>query len=245
MPSLLEELRNQLDPNTVEGIGQRIGANEQQTGQAISALVPMLIGGLSQNVQTSPQGAQSLNNALERDHDGSLLEQLGGLLGGASGQGSASGMASAAANMLGGGQGGDLLSMLAGMAGGGNARALNADGILGHILGGRRGAVESGVSQATGLNSRQVSQLMGLLAPLVMSTLGKVKRQQKMDADQIADLVNRERRTIEQEVPETQEGSLLSILDSNRDGKVDMKDDVAKVGMALGGAFLLSQRRRG
>ena len=85
---------------------------------------------------------------------------------------------------------------------------------------------------------------MGLLAPLVMSTLGKVKRQQNMNADQVADLVNRERRTIEQEVPDATEGSLLELLDSNRDGKVDMRDDIAKVGMALGSAFLLSQRRK-
>lgn len=234
MPSLLDELRSQLDPNTVEGIGQRIGANGDQTAQAISALVPMLIGGLSQNVRNSPQGAQSLNHALERDHDGSLLGQLSGLLGGASGQGSSSGMS-----------GGDLISLLGGLAGAGTSqRALNAEGILGHILGGRRGAVESGIGQATGLNSRQVSQLMTLLAPLVMSTLGKVKRQQNMNADQIADLVNRERQTIERDVPDTREGSLLELLDSNRDGKVDMKDDVAKVGMALGSAFLLSQRRR-
>ena len=242
MPSLLDELRQQLDPTVVEGIGQKIGANEQQTSQAISALVPMLIGGLSQNVQNSPQGAQALNSALERDHDGGLLDQLGGLLG-ASGRGGASGMAGAAASMLGGGGSGDLLGMLAGMAGG-NQRALNAEGILGHILGGRRGAVESGVSQASGLNGGQVTQLMGLLAPLVMSTLGKVKRQQNMDANQVADLVNSERRTIEEQTPGTQEGGLLSILDSNRDGKVDMKDDVAKVGMALGGAFLLSKKQK-
>ena len=132
MPSLLDELRNQLDPDTIEGIGQRIGANGDQTAQAISALVPMLIGGLSQNVRNSPQQVQSLNRALERDHDGSLLGQLSGLLGSASGQGSSSGMA-----------GGDLLSLLGGLAGAGtNQRALNAEGILGHILGGRRGAVE-------------------------------------------------------------------------------------------------------
>lgn len=247
MAFLLDELGKQLDPNTVQGIGQRLGADEQQTSQAISALVPMLVGGLSQNVQNSPDAARSLNSALEQDHDGGLLEQLSAVLGGSSaGGGQSSHSLGNAADMIGGvagsGAGGDLLGLLGGLAGGGGSRATNAEGILGHILGGRRGAVESGVSQASGLNSRQVTQLMGLLAPLVMSALGKVKRQQNLDAEGVADLVNRERRTIEEETPGTQEGSLLSLLDSNRDGKVDLKDDVAKVGMALGGAFLMSRR---
>ena len=219
----------------VEGISQRIGANEEQTDKAISALVPMMIGGMSQNVQHQPDGAESLNRALEQDHDGSLLGQLAGLFGG-----SAGGLGGLMGGGAGGG-GGDLMSML-GALGGGNGRATNAEGILGHLFGGRRGAVQNGVSQATGLNGGQVGQLMGLLAPLVMSTLGKVKRQQNLDSRGVADLVNRERQTIEEETPGTQQGSLLGLLDSNRDGKVDFQDDVAKVGMALGGAFLLSRR---
>ena len=248
MASLLDELGKQLNPNTVQGIGQRIGADEQHTSQAISALVPMLVGGLSKNVQNSPDAARSLNSALEQDHDGSMLEQLSGLLGGSSaGGGHSSHSLGNAADIIGGvagsgAAGSDLMGLLGGLAGGGNNRALDASGILGHVLGGRQGAVQQGVSQASGLNGGQVSQLMGLLAPMVMSALGKVKRQQNLDADGVADLVNRERRTIEEETPGTQEGGLLSLLDSNRDGKVDMKDDVAKVGMALGGAFLMSRR---
>ena len=251
MASLLDELGKQLEPSMVQGIGQRIGADEQQTSQAISALVPMLVGGLSKNVQDSPDAARSLNSALEQDHDGSLLGQLSGLLGkGSAGGGQSSHSLGNAADIIGGvagsgASGGDLMGLLGGLAGGGNNRTLDAGGILGHILGGRQSAVESGVSQASGLNSRQVTQLMGLLAPLVMSALGKVKRQENLDADGVADLVNRERRTIEEETPGTQEGGLLSLLDSNRDGKVDLKDDVAKVGMALGGAFLMSRRGKG
>ncbi len=222
MASLLDELRQQLDPRTVSGISQRIGANEEQTDKAISALVPMMIGGMSQNVQHQPNGAESLNRALDQDHDGGLLDQLSGLFGGG-----------------GGGTGGDLMSMLGTLGGG---RTTNADGILGHLFGGRRSAVQDGVSQATGLNGGQVGQLMSLLAPLLMGTLGKVKRQQNLDSRGVADLVNHERQTIEEETPGTQQGSLIGLLDSNRDGKVDMKDDIAKVGMALGGAFLLSRR---
>lgn len=225
MASLLDELRQQLDPSTITGISQKIGANEEQTDKAVSALVPMMIGGMSQNVQHNPDGAQSLDRALEQDHDGSLLGQLSGLLGG---------------NNAGGG-GNDLMSLLGGL-GGANSRATNSGGILGHLFGNRQSAVQDGVSQATGLNGGQVGQLMGLLAPMLMGTLGKVKRQQNLDSRGVADLVNHERQNIEEETPGTQQGSLTGLLDSNRDGKVDLKDDIAKVGMALGGAFLLSRR---
>lgn len=240
MASLLDELRQQLDPSMVEGISQKIGANEEQTDKAISALVPMMIGGMSQNVQQSPNGAESLNRALEEDHDGSLLGQLSGLFGGTAGGNASSNLG----GTLGGGAGGDLMTMLGTLGGGTNRRAVNADGILDHLFGGRRSAVQDGVSQATGLNGGQVTQLMGLLAPLLMSTLGKVKRQQNLGPREVADLVNHERQNIEEQTPGTQQGSLLGLLDSNRDGKIDMKDDIAKVGMALGGAFLLSRRGR-
>ena len=200
MASLLDELRQQLDPSTISGISKKIGANEKQTDQAISALVPMMIGGMSQNVQHSPNGAESLNKALEQDHDGSLLGQLSGLLGGGAGG-------------TGGGVGGNLMDMLGGL-GGGNSRTTNANGILGHLFGSRQSAVQDGVSQATGLNGGQVGQLMGLLAPLLMGTLGKVKKQQNLDSRGVADLVNHERQTIEKETPGTQQGSLLGFLDS-------------------------------
>ena len=178
MASLLDELGKQLDPNTVQGIGQRIGADEQHTSQAISALIPMLVGGLSQNVQNSPDAARSLNSALEKDHDGSLLEQLSGVLGGGSaGGGQSSHSLGNAADIIGGvagsgAAGGDLVGLLGGLVGGGS-RATDASGILGHVLGGRQDAVQQGVGQASGLSGGQVSQLMGLLAPLVMSALGE------------------------------------------------------------------------
>ena len=233
MPNLTDELRKKLDPETIRSLSQQIGADEDQTRQAVGALVPMLIGGMSQNVRGSDEGAQALDGALERDHDGSLLDNLSSMLGGASGAGALGGGA------LGGGVGG----MLGGLLGGGS-RATNGAGILGHILGGRQEPVRNGVSRATGLGSGSTGQLMQLLAPIVMSALGRVKRQENLDSQGVKDLLERERSTLEEETPDTQQGGLLSILDSNRDGKVNMEDDVAKVGAALGTAFLMSRGRR-
>jgi hypothetical protein len=281
MPSLLEMLSQQLSPEVVRGIGQQLGADEKKTGQAISALLPMMIGGMSNNLRQSPQNAASLSRALERDHDGSMLDFASQVLGNGKNLAGAanvlSGMLKAgggtgAANMLpallGGGSsgGGDLMGqamqVLSGVmgGGGGNAgnllgailgsgavspRAANGAGILEHILGGRQGAVQQGVGQALGLDSRAIAQLMAILAPMVMGALGKMKRQQGLDARGVADVIDRERQTIEKHVPEVASaGGLNVLLDSNRDGKVDLKDDIAKVGIALGSAMILSKMRQ-
>lgn len=80
-------LQDALSGNTVSQISQAIGADEASTGNAIQAALPMLLGGLANNSQ-SEQGAASLLGALDRDHDGSALDDLAGLIGGAAqGQG--------------------------------------------------------------------------------------------------------------------------------------------------------------
>ncbi|MGI9038489.1 MAG: DUF937 domain-containing protein, partial [Gemmatimonadota bacterium] len=121
MSSLLNLLRDQLGDREIGEISRAIDADPQGTQSAIAAALPVLLGGLARNSNASDESAESLNRALEKDHDGSLLDNLGPLLG----------MAGA---LLGGGGGG----------GGGmpsrdaQPRAFDGAGILEHILGGRR-----------------------------------------------------------------------------------------------------------
>ena len=68
----------------VRNVSQQLGLNESQAGNAISVAIPAILAGLTKNAQ-SPEGAQSLNNALEQKHDGSLLDNLGSLLQGNAG----------------------------------------------------------------------------------------------------------------------------------------------------------------
>ena len=56
-----------------------IGADEGSTNSAVRAALPLLLGALQRNAST-PEGAASLQGALERDHDGSILDSLGGLI---------------------------------------------------------------------------------------------------------------------------------------------------------------------
>jgi hypothetical protein len=74
-------LQDALSGDTVGQIGQTIGADENTTMSAIQTALPMLLGGLANNSR-SPEGAESLFGALGRDHDGSALNDLAGLLGG-------------------------------------------------------------------------------------------------------------------------------------------------------------------
>jgi hypothetical protein len=82
MSSLLEGLARQLDGDVVARLGEQIGADPATTADAVRAALPVIVGGLANNA-SSPEGAGALDSALSRDHDGSLLDNLGVLFGGA------------------------------------------------------------------------------------------------------------------------------------------------------------------
>jgi len=73
-------LNSALNSDTIRQISQQLGADEGATSDAIQAALPMLLGGLA-NMSASQAGAASLLGALDRDHDGSILHDLGGFLG--------------------------------------------------------------------------------------------------------------------------------------------------------------------
>jgi hypothetical protein len=90
MSSIFDQVRQQLDPDSIQQMSNAIGADPSSTQKAISMALPALLGGLSQNA-AQPQGAAALDNALNA-HDGSILGNLGGLLGGGGGGGGMGGI---------------------------------------------------------------------------------------------------------------------------------------------------------
>ncbi len=73
-------------------ISQTIGADESTTSSAIQAALPMLIGAMARNA-SSEEGASSLAGALDRDHDGSVLNDIAGfVMGGGAQQSNGSGI---------------------------------------------------------------------------------------------------------------------------------------------------------
>lgn len=83
MSSILDMLNQQLGGDAVQQISRQLGVDEKTASNAISAALPMLLGGLARN-STNPQGADALASALSRDHDGNVLDNLAGFLGGGS-----------------------------------------------------------------------------------------------------------------------------------------------------------------
>lgn len=78
MNDLLGTLSNQLSGPVVDQISKQLGADPKTAQSAINAALPMLLGAISRNA-ASPQGAQALNNALNK-HDGAILNDLVGAL---------------------------------------------------------------------------------------------------------------------------------------------------------------------
>lgn len=74
----LEALLGLLQGQNLGKLAEQIGGTDGQTKNAIMAALPALLGALNKNSNT-PEGAQTLNNALEQ-HDGSVLNNVEGYL---------------------------------------------------------------------------------------------------------------------------------------------------------------------
>lgn len=90
MSSLVDILMQSVGSNAVEQISKKVGANPAVTGMVVQTAVPLLLSALAKNSST-PSGAQALQQALNNDHDGSILDDVMGFLGG-SGTGSGAGI---------------------------------------------------------------------------------------------------------------------------------------------------------
>lgn len=201
MANLIDLLQSQLSEGLIDQLSKQIGAPKQQTRTAADSILSSMISGLAKNAQ-QPGGADALANALDNDHDGSLLDNLNDLIGGNT-------------NKI-------------------NPRAANGEGILNHVLGGKKGNVMDMVSQISGLGQGKSGNLMAMLAPIVMGMLGKQKKQSGMDAGGIASILAG---ALGQQ---QQRGGMASSLIKgilDRDGDGSAIDDVAKIGMNIFSKF--------
>lgn len=74
----LEDLLGQQQGNeVVNQMSNNLGANPGAVSSAIQMALPMILSGLAKNA-ADPQGAESLNQALQKDHNGDVLNDLGG-----------------------------------------------------------------------------------------------------------------------------------------------------------------------
>ena len=112
-----------------------------------------------------------------------------------------------------------------------NPQEANGSGILGHVLGAQRPAVENNLAQATGLDPNAAGSLLEIVAPLVMGAVGREQQQNGLDPQGLSQYLGEQQQQAESANPDLM-GSLSSMLDSNRDGSV--VDDLSRI---AGGFF--------
>lgn len=78
--NVIELLQGQLDDNMLRQLTSHIGASStEQTEAAASGIISTLVAALSKNA-SQPGGANALVSAIDRDHDGSILDDVAGFL---------------------------------------------------------------------------------------------------------------------------------------------------------------------
>ncbi len=199
---ILELLQGQLGQGAIEMLSKQMGTQPENTQAAANGIFSALLNGLGKNIGQEG-GGQSLLSALDRDHDGSILNDLGALLGGSAQAASPS--------------------------------ALNAGGILQHVLGGSQGNVVDAISKMSGLDSGKTMQMMMTLAPMVLGMLGKIKNQENVGGQGLLDLISKTNQS--QNEQHAHAGIFEKLLDRDHDGNV--MDDILSMGAKslLGGLF--------
>jgi hypothetical protein len=78
---ILGSLMQQLGGGGVEEIGRAVGVSGGDVTNVLAGAIPAMMTGLTRNA-ASGGGASALLGALDRDHDGSILDDVAGYLGG-------------------------------------------------------------------------------------------------------------------------------------------------------------------
>ena len=202
MANLMDLLEGQLTGGVMDMLTNQIGAkNREQTATATKGILSTLMTQLMKNA-ASKAGAAALSGALDRDHDGSIMD--------------------------------DVMGMITGGSSNVNERAANGAGILKHVLGDNKDNVTDMIGKMSGMDSGAAGSLMEKLAPMVMGTLGRQKREQGLDMDGLRDLLGNTVKSAQQDRAEM--SMIEKFLDQDGDGSV--MDDLMNMGGKLLGGFL-------
>ncbi len=75
MSSMIESIMGMLSGDALSKVSQQVGVPESKAKEALPDVLAVLTGALAKN-SSQEQGARELSNALAKDHDGSLLNNL-------------------------------------------------------------------------------------------------------------------------------------------------------------------------
>lgn len=170
-----------LTPDNIDWLASKAGIENKQAQALIKAWLPVLLGGLKKNTETT-EWAQSLSDALEEHQE--LPTNLWDLLWGDKG--------------------------------------VDAQKILGHILGGDTWATTDTLAKQAWVSSDVASGILWALAQAALGGLGQAKKQWEVSTGTLG-------QTLGSVSDQLKDGSmvdtlLLSFLDKNKDGSY--KDDL-------------------
>lgn len=78
MSGILDLLNSDLGKSIVAGVASQTNQSKSKTHDVLTLSMPVMMAAMKRNA-SSPEGAQSLLNAIGGKHDGSILSDLGGL----------------------------------------------------------------------------------------------------------------------------------------------------------------------
>ena len=137
---------------------------------------------------------------------------------------------------------GGLLGSVLGGGGGSQGGGLEQGAaILKHVLGARQQRAAVGLGQSTGIGQEGAGKLMQILAPIVMSQLGKMTQQQGMSAGDLGQVLGQSHEHANQQSNGLSGGLLGAVLDRDGDGDVDFAD-LAPMGANLFGKMFSGGR---
>ncbi len=163
----MDLIKGQLTDTVMDQISGKLGADRKQTDIATDNILATLIEGLTKNTQEQ-SGIEGLSNALEKDHDGSLLDNLHDLIDGKAQQTNprAANGAGILKHILGGNQG-NIVNVISGLSGLGAGKTGNLMTMLAPI-----------VLQMLGKQKRQQNLDTGGLANILAGTLNQTRQTQ-------------------------------------------------------------------
>ncbi len=107
-------------------------------------------------------------------------------------------------------------------------RSVEGAAVLEYLYGDKQPAVEEGLSRACGMEIEPVMALLPQVADLLMTALAALARDENLDADGVARLLNRERSGIERSTPGVPRGGLLDYLEA--EGNDAVRKEAERIG---------------
>lgn len=80
MNAITQMVTQQIAGVAVRSMSQRLGMSEATTERAVQIAVPLIVAALARNA-AQPEGAKELQEAVNKDHDGSIFDNLSSYLG--------------------------------------------------------------------------------------------------------------------------------------------------------------------